>query len=214
MLCASRVSPAGIGSYRGPVTVRCLKRDRIRVDAGVVHTSPGRRGCGAAALGCGLLAAPVVTRRCFHDREDFATPGSSEPFAIMKSGPAPVPGRERRVAVDQGKLCMRSTAACDGREMLKTHVILTCLRGGVMAHKARGRRDAARSPRACRAGWAGARAARQRACASRGGGSCPKGRGFSPIPGVIGSIPDDYVQLMTIGRLGPTGDFSRPTLVR
>jgi hypothetical protein len=33
------------------------------------------------------------------------------------------------------------------------------------------------------------------------------------IPGVIPSIRLEYVQLMTIGRLGPTGDLSRPTLV-
>src|SRR5579871_2886964 len=31
---------------------------------------------------------------------------------------------------------MRATAACDGRDMLETRVILACLRGGVMAHKA------------------------------------------------------------------------------
>jgi hypothetical protein len=135
MLCALRVSPAGISSYRGPVTVRCLKRDRIRMDAGVV-TQALVDGLWRGGPWDVVCWPPVVTGGIFHDREDF---GPEEWGKTLRDhgNRAAVPGRERAAprSIRASHACGRPRrATC--RAMPETRVILACLRGGVMAHKA------------------------------------------------------------------------------
>src|SRR5579871_3099368 len=125
MLCVSRVSPAGIGSYRDPVTVRRLKRDRIRVDAGVVHTSPGRRVVAWQALGMWFAGRAGRYWRHFHDREDF---GPEEWGKTLRDhgNRAAVPGRERAAprSIRASHACgrpRRATAATCWRLVLSWH---------------------------------------------------------------------------------------------